>query len=88
MAWSEREAALVARARGLIARYEEAEPMIQAGLYTLGTDPAIDEAIALWPALDRFVGTSAEGESDLESFARLGDILDSGGGDPDSAAGS
>ena len=53
--------------------------MIQAGLYTAGTDPVIDEAIALWPALDRFVGTPAEGESDLESFARLGDILDSGG---------
>ena len=79
MAWSEREAALVARARALIARFEEAEPMIQAGLYSLGTDPGIDEAIALWPALDRFVGTSAEGESDLESFARLGDILGSGG---------
>jgi flagellum-specific ATP synthase len=75
MAWSEREAALVARARALIARYEEAEPMIQAGLYTRGTDPAIDEAIALWPALDRFVGTSAEGESDLQSFARLSEIL-------------
>ena len=83
MAWSEREAALVARARGLIARYEEALPMIQAGLYSLGTDPEIDEAIALWPALDRFVGTSAEGQSDLESFARLSEILDSGGTAPE-----
>ncbi|MCH8168657.1 MAG: FliI/YscN family ATPase [Proteobacteria bacterium] len=85
MAWSEREAALVARARALIARYEEAEPMIQAGLYTLGTTPEIDEAIALWPALDRFVGTSAEGQSDLESFARLSAILDSGGTAPEPA---
>ena len=85
MAWSEREAALVARARGLIARYEEALPMIQAGLYSLGTDPEIDEAIALWPALDRFVGTSAEGQSDLESFARLSAILDSGGTAPEPA---
>jgi flagellum-specific ATP synthase len=75
MAWSGHEAALVARTRAIIARYEEAEPMIQAGLYTAGTDPAIDEAIALWPALDRFVGTAAEGESSLESFARLSDIL-------------
>ncbi|MHA1529300.1 MAG: hypothetical protein ACTSVG_09775 [Alphaproteobacteria bacterium] len=85
MAWSEREAALVARARGLIARYEEAVPMIQAGLYSTGTDTEIDEAIALWPALDRFVGTSSEGESDFESFARLGDILDAGAGGPDLA---
>ncbi len=59
--------------------------MIQAGLYSAGTDPAIDEAIALWPALDRFVGTPAEGESDLESFARLGDILDSAGTGPEPA---
>jgi flagellum-specific ATP synthase len=75
MAWSGHEAALVARARAIIARYEEAEPMIQAGLYTAGTDPAIDEAIALWPPLDRFVGAAAEGQSSLESFARLNDIL-------------
>ena len=55
--------------------------------YTAGTTPEIDQAIALWPALDRFVGTSAEGESDLESFARLGDILGSGATGPEPAGG-
>lgn len=88
MAWCDSEAVLVARARALIACYEEAEPMIQSGLYTAGTDPAIDEAIALWPALDRFVGTSAEGESDLESFARLGEILDPAKSGPEAARGT
>lgn len=85
MAWSGPEAALVARARAIIARYEEAEPMIQAGLYTAGTDPATDEAIALWPALDRFVGTAAEGAGGLESFARLGEILGAARKPPEAA---
>lgn len=71
-AWTEEEAALTARARRLIAAYEEAMPMIQAGLYAPGADPVLDEAVARWPALDEFA--AANGGRD--SFARLAMALD------------
>ncbi|MEL6999850.1 MAG: flagellum-specific ATP synthase FliI, partial [Pseudomonadota bacterium] len=74
-AWSPEEELLVARARQAVALYEEAAPMIQAGLYQAGADPALDEAVALWPALDQFIGTRTVGQSDLETFAMLREIL-------------
>lgn len=74
-AWSADEEALVTQARRLIAAREEAAPMIQAGLYTPGADPLLDEAVALWPHLDAFVGSVTRGVQDVENFARLGAIL-------------
>lgn len=79
-AWTAEEAALAGRARSLVARYEEAEPMLRAGLYAAGSDPALDEAIALWPRLDAFLGELAEGASSQQSFARLRAILEGEGG--------
>jgi len=77
-AWTAGEAALAARARALVARYEEAEPMLRAGLYAAGTDQALDQAIALWPRLDAFLGALTEGAG-AGSFARLREILDGQG---------
>lgn len=74
-AWSEQEEALVAAARRAVALYEESAPMIQAGLYQPGGDPALDEAVHLWPMLDQFTGTNMRGHSDLDSFALLQQIL-------------
>jgi len=74
-AWSEEEEAHVSHARRLIAAYEEAAPMIQAGLYAAGADPVLDEAVRLWPALDAFVGSVTRGQSDVENFARLAEVL-------------
>ncbi|MEL7467412.1 MAG: FliI/YscN family ATPase [Pseudomonadota bacterium] len=74
-AWSPEEELLVARARQAVALYEEAAPMIQAGLYQAGADPALDEAVALWPALDQFIGTRTVGHSDSESFDLLQSVL-------------
>ncbi|KAJ57350.1 ATP synthase [Actibacterium mucosum KCTC 23349] len=65
---------LIAEARRLLGAYDRAEMMIQAGLYTAGTDPAIDAAIRVWPALDRFLGET-ETESTTHSFARLAECL-------------
>ncbi|MEM7424246.1 MAG: flagellum-specific ATP synthase FliI, partial [Pseudomonadota bacterium] len=77
-AWSEAETVLATKARRVISAYESAAPMIRAGLYAAGSDPAIDEAIALWPDLDAFIGTVARGRDDLASFAELARILSSG----------
>ena len=58
----------------MLGAYDRAEMMIQAGLYTAGTDPLIDAAIRVWPALDAFLAED-EPENRDQSFARLADIL-------------
>ena len=71
---TEAENALIAEARRLLGAYDRAEMMIQAGLYTAGSDAVIDAAIRVWPALDAFLG-EAEPEGRGASFVRLADIL-------------
>ena len=44
--------------------------MVQAGLYTAGSDPELDVAIRLWPLLDGFLAEAEPGTSE-DSFARL-----------------
>ncbi len=75
---SEAENALIARARRLLGAYDRAEMMIQAGLYAAGSDPLVDAAIRIWPALDAFLSEDAPGGI-AESFARLRAILDHAG---------
>ena len=73
---SAEENRLLSDGRALIAAYEEAATMIQTGLYTKGGDPTIDRAVAVWPELDRFVGSGSPNCE--EAFAALRKIL--GGG--------
>jgi len=70
---SEGENRLLAEGRALIAAYEEAATMIQTGLYAKGSDASVDRAVALWPALDAFVG--ARSDSVDGAYARLAAIL-------------
>lgn len=58
---SPEENALIERTRALLGVYEMAAPMIQTGLYSPGSDPEIDEAIRVWPSLDRFFAKSVNG---------------------------
>lgn len=59
------ENALISEARRMLGAYERAEMMIQAGLYASGSDPLVDAAIKVWPALDAFLAkTSAAGIAD------------------------
>lgn len=74
-AWSAAEEQVAAEARRLLAAYEDAAPMIQAGLYAPGADPLLDRAVELWPALDGFVGSKSPDRSDRENFAALAGIL-------------
>ncbi|MCI2394747.1 FliI/YscN family ATPase [Aliiroseovarius sediminis] len=64
------ENALISRGRKLLGQYSRSEMMIQSGLYTTGSDPALDEAIAVWPELDAFL-TEAEPKNSAVSFQRL-----------------
>jgi flagellum-specific ATP synthase len=45
--------------------------MIQAGLYAAGSDPLIDRAIKVWPALDAFLAEAAPANGITGSFERL-----------------
>jgi flagellum-specific ATP synthase len=66
------QSALVARARGLIATYEDMAELIRLGAYRRGADPKVEEAIRAYPALEAFL---AQGKSELttldESLAAL-----------------
>jgi flagellum-specific ATP synthase len=68
------ENALLARLRRVLTTYENAALMIQTGLYAPGSDAAIDEAAALWPALDAFFAEPAP-DGPAASFARLAEAL-------------
>ncbi|MCV6597541.1 MAG: FliI/YscN family ATPase [Mangrovicoccus sp.] len=71
---TQEENSLIQEARALLGSYDRAELMIQSGLYSKGTDPQIDRAIACWPALDAFLAQT-EPETIAESFDRLRGIL-------------
>jgi flagellum-specific ATP synthase len=59
----------------VLTSYENAALMIQTRLYAPGSDPAVDEAIRLWPKLDAlFTERAPEGVAD--SFARLARALE------------
>ncbi|WP_273054786.1 MULTISPECIES: flagellum-specific ATP synthase FliI [Hyphomonas] len=53
------ENALIRRCRKTLALYEELEPMLRANLYEFGKDADGDNSIALFPALDAFMGTKS-----------------------------
>ncbi|MEJ6403222.1 FliI/YscN family ATPase [Yoonia sp. 2307UL14-13] len=64
------ENALITQARTHLGTYDRAEMMIQAGLYTQGSDPAIDAAIACKNALDSFLALQDQ-RGTLAHFAKL-----------------
>lgn len=65
----------IAEARRLLGAWDRAELIIQAGLYANGSDPVVDAAIRVFPALDAFLGEDAPEGGIPASFARLGAIL-------------
>jgi flagellum-specific ATP synthase len=77
---------LISRARAVLGAYEKSELMVRAGLYSKGTDPELDHALEIWPALDAFFAKVARaGVSG--SFADLQDCLGLGS-DPDATVAS
>lgn len=71
---SEGENALIGEARRLLGAYDRAEMMIQAGLYVAGSDPVVDAAIRVWPALDAFLAEDEPADI-TASFRRLAACL-------------
>ena len=78
------ENALILDARRILGTYEAAEPMIQAGLYVDGSDPAVDRAKAVWRALDAFFETKGHATPQA-AFAALREVLAPSGAGQDQA---
>ncbi|MGH1330245.1 MAG: FliI/YscN family ATPase [Paracoccaceae bacterium] len=70
------ENALIALARQRLGTYDRSEMMIQAGLYSKGTDEAIDASIDAFPKLDKFLTQDEIGNTNA-SFERLAECLES-----------
>ncbi|WP_166417172.1 FliI/YscN family ATPase [Cochlodiniinecator piscidefendens] len=71
---SDDENILIKEARRLLGAYDQAELMIQAGLYTTGSDRAVDDAVKVWPRLDAFLAEEVQ-DGTSESFENLRRIL-------------
>jgi flagellum-specific ATP synthase len=72
---TEDENRLIGEARRLLGAWDKAELMVQAGLYAKGSDPVVDQAIRIWPALDAFLAEDAPTDGITGSFRRLAECL-------------
>ena len=73
---AEDENALVGRARNLLSTYENMAELIRIGAYKQGSDPAVDEAIHYYDALEEFLGQKKDEVSHLsEGYSQLAALL-------------
>ncbi len=83
------ENAIVDRARGLLATYEDMAELIRLGAYRRGSDPRIDEAIHYMPALEAFLRQTGEDKAELRAtYTDLAEILGMTGESADEDAGA
>ncbi len=67
---------LVGRGRRLLALYDDMAELIRLGAYRRGTDPAVDEAIHYYPALESFLSQRKQEATDLPTcYAMLAEAL-------------
>lgn len=71
---NDEENSLIAKVRATLGIYSRSETMVRAGLYSPGSDPELDIAIACWPELDTFISETAT-SSIKDSFNRLSLIM-------------
>ena len=66
------ENALARRARAIMALYADMADMVRLGAYRPGTDPAVDEAVAIAPRIEAMLRQERDECTDIEQgFARL-----------------
>ncbi|TMM52512.1 FliI/YscN family ATPase [Sulfitobacter sabulilitoris] len=68
------ENALLSQTRRILSAFDRNAVMIRAGLYASGSDPEVDQAIALWPELDAYLARMETQNID-NSFNQLDLIL-------------
>tara|TARA_R110002126_G_scaffold13118_1_gene56028 strand:+ start:269663 stop:271060 length:1398 start_codon:yes stop_codon:yes gene_type:complete len=64
------------RAKQVLTAYEDMAELIRLGAYRKGSDPAVDEAIRLYPQIEEFLRQNKEEKTSIdEGFQRLNQIL-------------
>lgn len=77
-ALTEERNALLRKAKKRIAAYEDMAELIRLGAYRKGSDPAVDEAIKLYPLLEEFLNQWKDEQTSIDDgFDRLEEILKS-----------
>ncbi len=70
---------VIKRALKLAAAYRAQEDMLRVGLYQRGSDPVLDEAVAVWPKLQRFLQQSMDAGVNIPTCRKqLADVLGMG----------
>lgn len=78
---SDDQNAIIKRAKQVISSYEDMAELIRLGAYRKGTDPAVDEALVLYPQIEDFLTQNKNEKSTIDqSFARLAAIMGMGYG--------
>lgn len=81
-ALSDHQNAVIRRAKQIISTYEDMEELIRLGAYRKGSDPAVDEALILYPKIEDFLAQDKNDSTSIEEgFARLAAVVGVGGGD-------
>lgn len=67
---------ILRRAKRVITTYEDMAELIRLGAYRRGSDPAVDEALVLYPQIEEFLRQNKDDQTTIEEgFARLAMIL-------------
>ncbi|MFK7861382.1 MAG: FliI/YscN family ATPase [Granulosicoccus sp.] len=67
---------VIRRALKLAAAYRAQEDMLRVGLYQRGADPVLDEAVIVWPKLQRFLQQSMDEGIDMSACRKqLSDVI-------------
>ena len=67
---------VVRKAKQVITTYEDMAELIRLGAYRRGADPAVDEAIRLYPQIEKFLTQNKDDSANIdESFSLLAGIL-------------
>lgn len=73
---TEEENAIVQRARGLLATYEDMAELVRIGAYRQGSDPKVDEAIQYNEALEGYLSQRPHDQAQLrDGYAQLAQLL-------------
>ncbi len=73
---SEDRNAILRRAKQIITSYEDMAELIRLGAYRKGSDPSVEEAIDIYPEIERFLAQNKNERSSIDdSFAKLATII-------------
>ncbi len=73
---SDEQNEIIKRAKQVVTTYEDMAELIRLGAYRRGSDPAVDEALVLYPQIEEFLTQNKEESTTIdESFERLANIL-------------